>query len=128
VLAQKWSERVIGCAIEVHRTLGHGFLERVYESALAIELDRSSIRFERQKTIEVRYRGLSVGEYCCDFLIENKLVVELKALKAISPEHEAQLLNYLKATGVGVGLLLNFGSARLGIRRLVRGHDDSHPI
>jgi len=127
-LQARLSERVIGCAIEVHRTLGHGFLERVYEAALAIEFDRMSVRYQRQKPVTVFYRQERVGEYCCDFVIENTLILELKALKATNTEHESQVLNYLKATNIPAGLLLNFGGTRLGIRRLVLKHDDTNPI
>ncbi len=127
-LQQRLSEKVIGCAMEVHRVLGHGFLERIYESALAIELGRASVRFERQKQIKVFYRDQLVGEYCCDFVVENKLILELKALRLAKSDHESQVLNYLKATNMTAGLLLNFGSARLGIRRLVLNHDDLDPI
>ena len=127
-LQQRLSEKVIGCEMEVHRVLGHGFLERVYESALAIELGHVSVQFERQKQIEVFYREQPVGEYCCDFVVENKLILELKALRVTTSDHESQVLNYLKATNMTAGLLLNFGSARLGIRRLVLNHDDLDPI
>ena len=112
----------------MHRVLGHGFLERVYESALAIELKHASVPFECQKQIEVFYREQVVGEYCCDFIVENKLILELKALRVTTPDHESQVLNYLKATHMTAGLLLNFGSPRLGIRRLVLKHDDLNPI
>ena len=127
-LEQRLSEKVIGRAIEVHRVLGHGFLEKVYESALAIELERACIQFQRQKQVKVFYREQLVGEYCCDFIIDNKLILELKALRATTSEHESQVLNYLKATNMAAGLLLNFGSPRLGIRRMVLKHDDLNPI
>ena len=127
-MEQRLSEKVIGCAIEVHRTMGHGFLERVYESALTVEFERIGVRFERQKSVTVFYRLQNVGEYFCDFVVEGKLIIELKALRVITTEHESQMLNYLKATALPVGLLLNFGSAKLGIRRLVLEHDDSNPV
>lgn len=127
-MEQRLSERVIGCAIEVSRELGHGFLERVYEAALAVELKRAGIVFQRQKSLPVQYRGEPVGDYVCDFALGDKLIVEIKALRALTSEHEAQVLNYLKASGIPVGLLLNFGSPRLGVRRVVRDHDDAHPI
>lgn len=127
-MVEKISKAVIGCAINVSRALGHGFLERVYEAALAIELEIAGLSFERQKAITVEYRGRRVGEYCCDFLVDDRLIVELKALAALAREHEAQMMNYLKATGLTVGLLLNFGRPTLGIRRIVREHDDARPI
>lgn len=127
-MSKRLSEVVIGCAIEVHRTLGYGFLERVYELALAVEFRQAGVTFERQKSLPVSYRGEIVGDYCCDFLIDNQLIIELKALASTNTEHEAQVLNYLKATGTHVGLLLNFGSPRLGIKRLVLQHNDASPI
>ena len=122
------SEAVIGCAIRVSRELGHGFLERVYESALALEFRENGIAFERQKALAVRYRDEVVGEYTCDFLVDSRLLVELKALSALTREHDAQVMNYLKASGLSAGLLLNFGMPKLGIRRLVMNHDDTTPI
>ena len=127
-MEQRLSERVIGRAIEVSRELGHGFLERVYEAALAVELKRAGIAFQKQLPLPVQYRGESVDDYVCDFAVGDKLILEIKALRALTSEHEAQVLNYLKASGMQVGLLLNFGSPRLGVRRVVRGHDDAHPI
>ena len=124
----KLSERVICCAIEVSRVLGSGFLEKVYEAALAVELELAGIAHVRQAPVPVFYRNVRVGEYVCDFVIDGRLILEIKALRALAGEHEAQLLNYLKATGIQAGLLLNFGSPRLGIRRLVLNHDDACPI
>lgn len=127
-MSQRLSEAVIGCAIEVHRALGAGFLERVYEHALALELRSNGVAFQQQQAMQVRYRGRVVGEYCCDFLIEGRMLIELKALSSLSTDHEAQLLNYLKATGINAGLLLNFGARRLGIKRMVMHHDDTVPV
>lgn len=127
-MSQKLSQQVIGCAMSVSRSLGHGFLERVYESALAIELDQAGIDFERQKSVAVRYRTQVVGEYVCDFVIDGRLLLELKAIAAINDAHVAQVMNYLKATGLTVALLLNFGTPRLGVRRIVYNHDDRLPI
>jgi GxxExxY protein len=111
---------VIGAAMEVHRELGSGFLEAVYEEALAHELTIRKIPFQRQKFLSVGYKGLSVGEYRADFVIDDKVVVELKAVKKLLPEHEAQLINYLKATSLRVGLLLNLGTPSLEkLRRIV---------
>jgi GxxExxY protein len=125
---QKLSERVIGCAMSVNRDLGHGFLERVYEAALAIELDEARVAYERQRGVAVRYRGRVVGEYICDFIVDGRLLLELKALTTMTREHEAQVMNYLKATGLTVALLLNFGTPTLGVRRIVHNHDDTQPI
>jgi GxxExxY protein len=122
------SKRVIGCGIEVSNNLGSGFLESVYENALSIELKRQGLRFERQKQLNVAYKGEVVGNYVADLIVEEKLLVELKALSNFTGEHEAQVMNYLRATGLEVGLLLNFGTPRLGIRRIVWQHDDAISI
>lgn len=127
-MSGKLSEQVIGCAVAVSRQLGHGILERVYEEALALELDAARIPHERQKSLVVIYRGTAVGEYCCDFVVDNRLLLELKALGSISGAHEAQVMNYLKATGLTVGLLLNFGTPTLGIRRIVHNYNPGRPI
>ncbi len=115
------AEMVIGAAIEVHRSLGPGFLESVYEEALCIELNLSHIPFVRQKAIGVSYKGHLVGEGRLDILIEDCLVIELKAVEALLPIHTAQLLSYLKTTHYRLGLLMNFNVAALkqGLRRVV---------
>ncbi|MBK8069856.1 MAG: GxxExxY protein [Rhodanobacteraceae bacterium] len=122
------SKRVIGCAIEVSRHLGCGFAEKVYENALMVELVRAGIRAEQQKPVLVRYRGAVVGDYVVDILVEEGLLVEVKALDRFSPLHDAQVMNYLRATGCAVALLLNFGRPQLGIRRLVWHHNESDRI
>ncbi|GAB6040269.1 GxxExxY protein [Endothiovibrio diazotrophicus] len=119
------SERVIGAAYEVSNTLGSGFLESVYEGALCTEFFEQGIRFERQKPLDVIYKGNVVGNYVADLVVEDRLIVELKAVSALTPVHESQVMNYLRATGLGVGLLLNFGTPKLGIRRIVWKHDDA---
>lgn len=113
------TERVIGCAMTVSNALGCGFLERVYEAALAHELRKAGLAVQLQHPVWVLYDGVIVGEYRADLVVENSVIVEVKAAKAIDRIHEAQVLNYLKATRLKVGLLLNFGTPRLGIRRLV---------
>jgi GxxExxY protein len=112
---------VIGAAIEVHRHLGPGFLEVVYEEALTIELRRRKIAFERQKPVKVEYKGEYVGEGRLDLLVDDRLVVELEAVKQLAPIHRAKVLSYLKATRRQLGLLLNFNTAVLkdGIQRIV---------
>jgi GxxExxY protein len=112
---------VIGAAIEVHRQLGPGFLESIYEQALCIELDERRIRFERQKEIVVPYKGQSLGGQRLDLLVEHRLVLELKAVEQLAPIHQAQLLSYLKALRLPAGLLLNFNVRQMrdGIKRLV---------
>lgn len=100
---------IICCFYNVYNKLGYGFLEKVYENAMAIEMSGRGISSAAQYPIKVLYEGHSVGEYFCDLLAEGKVIIEIKASKSIVPEHEAQLLNYLKATDKEVGLLLNFG-------------------
>ncbi len=113
------TREIIGSAMEVHKTLGTGFLESVYEEALAIEFGLRNIEYERQKEIRVVYKGRTAKEFVCDFLVEGKVLVELKALNLITGAEEAQVLNYLKGTGVEVGLLINFGQSSLKYKRLV---------
>jgi GxxExxY protein len=115
------TERVIGCAIEVHRTLGPGFHESIYEKALCLELERRGIRFLRQVPIAVAYKGDLVGELRLDLMVEDAIIVEVKAVERFDPIHSAQLASYLKATGRRVGLLINFNVRVLkaGIRRVV---------
>ena len=112
------SHRVIGSFYKTYNELGHGFLESVYENAFAIELDAQGFQWKRQVPIEVRFRASVVGLFRADFIIENQLVVEIKAVEHLMPAHEAQLLNYLKATGLRLGLLLNFGP-RAQVKRRV---------
>ena len=111
------SEKVIGKAFEVINTLGVGYLEKVYENALALELREAGLKVEQQKAIPVRYRGTIVGDYIADLIIEEVLILEIKNAKGIDASHEAQLLNYLKTTGIHYGLILNFGTSHLGIKR-----------
>lgn len=122
------SKRVIGCAFTVSNQLGAGFLENVYENALALELRDQHIEFEQQKSLKVYYREVAIGHYVADLVIAQRLIIEIKALSAITSIHEAQLMNYLQATGITVGLLLNFGTPRLGVKRIVKSHDDLSPI
>jgi len=110
---------VIGAAMEVHSNLGPGFLESVYEAAMAIEFDLRNVPYERQKAIPVMYKGEKAKDFFCDFLVDGKVLVELKALKTTTGVEEAQVLNYLKATGLEVGLLINFGEQSLKYKRLV---------
>lgn len=116
------SARVIGAALEVHRALGPGLLESTYEMCLAAEMQSRGIAFDRQRVLPVQYRGLSIESgYRVDFLIEGRVVVELKAIAAFDRVHIAQMLTYLKLSGCTLGLLINFNVAMLrdGIRRLV---------
>jgi len=111
---------VIGLAMKVHSALGPGFLESVYENALAVELEEAGISFERQARISVHYRGKDVGDFICDFLVEGELIVELKANLGLVPAHEVQTVNYLTATGINEGLLLNFGASKLQFKKKYR--------
>lgn len=111
---------ITGAAMEVHRQLGHGFLEAVYQEALAIEFRNQGIPSQREVPIAVRYKGESLScTYRADFLCFESVIVELKALTALGGTEEAQVINYLKGTGIEVGLLLNFGAASLQFKRLV---------
>ncbi len=112
---------VIGAALEVHRVLGPGFLESVYEEAMSIEFGLRGIPFERQKPISVSYKGRPVGEGRLDFFVQNSLIVELKAADKLLPIHQAQLMSYLKAARCRLGLLINFHERLLkeGVRRVV---------
>lgn len=103
------TKTIIGCAFRVHNTLGAGFLEQVYENALRIELVAEGLRVVQQAPIAVHYRGQVVGNYYADLWVEDRVIVELKAVRTLTKAHEVQLVNYLTATGVDVGLLLNFG-------------------
>ncbi len=103
------TEKIIGVFYGVYNELGHGFLESVYENAMTIALRASGLRSVQQAPVTVRFRGQIVGDFRADLLIEDAIIVELKAASGIDPEHEAQLLNYLRATEIDVGLLLNFG-------------------
>ena len=112
--------RIIGAAMEVHKVLGCGFLEGVYQDALELEFKEQNITFEREQLLNIYYKGsLIEKKYMSDFICFGKIVVELKALSGLNSEHESQLINYLKATKLRVGLLINFGSKSLEYKRLV---------
>ncbi len=112
---------IVGSAYKVGGILGCGFLEKVYENSLAIELVASGLNVETQKPIKVRYAGEVVGEYFADMLVENDIVVELKAVRAIENIHFAQCQNYLKASGKKLALLINFGEEKVKVRRVANG-------
>jgi len=111
------TERVIGCAMKVHATLGPGFLESVYENALAHELRKAGLAVGLRAPVAVLYDGVSVGDFVADMLVEGRVLVENKAVQALAAAHEVQLVNYLSATGLEVGLLLNFGASSLQYKR-----------
>ena len=111
--------RIVGCAMEVHRELGYGFLEKVYENALIVQLKKEGIKAEQQRPISVNFSGVIVGEYFADIMVEDKIIVELKTVEKTVNLHFAQVLNYLKATGMQLGLLVNFGPQGLQYKRLI---------
>ena len=122
---EELSQRVIGAAIEVHRSLGPGFLESFYEEALCIELDILGVPYERQKTIEIIYRNRKIGEHRLDLFIDGKLVLELKTVKEIDPIHYSVVRSYVKAAKATSGIILNFSSMPLTIKRV--GLDSNTP-
>jgi GxxExxY protein len=115
------TEKLIGCAIEVHRQLGPGLLEQVYEEALCVELELRRLSYRRQVSVPVVYKGRVLGEYRIDLLVEDIIVVEIKSVERYDPVFEAQVLTYLRVTGKKIGLLINFNSRLLrdGIKRLI---------
>ncbi len=113
------TEKIIGAAFEVHKQLGYGFLERVYQRALQVELLRRGAAAETEKRIQVLYKGVVVGDYDADLIVDDRVIVEIKVAPEYDKRDEAQLLNELKATGVKVGLLLNFGRTKLAHKRLI---------
>ena len=116
---EELSRKIIGVASKVHKELGPGFLENIYEEALKIEFSEHNLKFDSQKEIKVKYLGIEIGTHRLDLLVENKVIVELKAVKELTDIHFAQLRSYLKATGLKVGLLLNFAKPTLEIKRVV---------
>jgi len=111
--------KIIECAYKVHNTLGFGFLESVYQNALRIELLKSGLGAEKEKKIQVYYDSQLVGDYMADIIVEDKVILELKSVKELHPAHSAQLVNYLKATCIEVGLLINFGESVEVKRKIV---------
>ena len=115
---EKLSEAIIAAAYTVHKELGYGFLEKVYKNALAIELQENGLKCALESPLKVLYRGRTVGDYFADIIVEDKIIVEVKAVSDLEPIHEVQLVNYLKATGLNVGLLINFGQSVKVKRRI----------
>lgn len=115
------SEKIIGCAIDVHKNLGPGLLESIYESALCIEFDLNNILYKRQLEIPILYKNHKIGKHRLDLIVDNKIILELKAVDNINPIFEAQLLSYLKISGYKLGLLINFNERLLkdGIKRII---------
>ena len=119
ILFKELSYAIVGAAMEVHKALGSAFLESVYEAALAIELARRGIAFERQKRLPVFYLGEQVGEFKADFVIEGTIILELKAVKELNEIHEAQAHNYLAASDLRLAIIINFGAQSLEFKRVV---------
>ena len=115
---------IIGCAFPVINELGAGFLESVYERAMLVALAEKGISATCQQPVKVMFRNECVGDFYADILVENKVIVELKAVKSLTPVHQAQVINYLKATGIEVGLLINFGNPKLQYKRFTRSRDN----
>ena len=120
---------VIGLAMKIHRHFGAGYLEEVYKNALVFELERAGVHAEKEVPIRVDYEGVCVGNYVADVIVENRLILELKAVSALVPRHEAQLVNYLAATQIDDGLLINFGSDSLQFKHKYRHyHGSQNPV
>ena len=115
-----------GAVFEVNRILGPGFLEKVYENALLVELQKRGLKVQTQVPITVNYKDKQVGEYVADMLVAGKIIVELKTVDKLDNNHEAQLLNYLKATGIHIGLLVNFKNSKADIKRMVLDMPERH--
>lgn len=117
--SDRLTEAVIGASYDVANALGAGFLEKVYENSLYHELRKRGFTVEKQKAINVTYDGVVVGEYFADLVVNESLIVELKAVKQLDNAHQAQCMNYLKATGLSVALLINFGNPKVEVKRIV---------
>lgn len=113
------TEKIIGAAYEVHRVLGYGFLEKVYQRAMQVELQLRGLKAELEPKLHVHFKGVNVGDYAADLLVEDVVIVELKTNHAYNPADEAQLINELKGTGVRVGLLINFGRQKVEFERRI---------
>ena len=120
---EELSKKVIAAAYNVHKELGHGFLEKVCRNALAVELEESGLNFIFEAPLEVSYHDRIVGDYFADLIVDGKIILEIKAVSKIQPVHEVQLVNYLKATGINVGLLINFGDS-VEIKRRIYGYGE----
>jgi len=120
LLYEELSGKILEACFEVINELGSGFLESVYEKSLLIALKQNGINAKAQVPLSVKFRGENVGDFYADIIVEDKIIIEIKAIKSLAPEHQAQLINYLKATGIKVGLLINFGRPKLEYKRLYK--------
>ena len=118
MIHQELSNEIIGAFYTVYNRLGYGFLEKVYENSMKIELEKRGVSAQQQRKLKVYYDSHLVGEYCADIVVEDRVILELKTVDAIASEHEAQLINYLRATEIELGLLLNFGPKPEFVRRI----------
>ncbi len=116
------TETIIGCAYSVANELGFGFLEKVYEHSMMIAISEKNLKVENQVPISVYYHEKNVGDYYADLLVDDKIIIELKSVKELSSIHKAQLLNYLKATKKRIGLLIDFGSSKVEVKRVINGY------
>ena len=120
IIYEKESYQIIGACIEVHKELGCGFLEAVYQEALELEFKRQNIPFEREKELKIYFKNAELKKkYNADFICFNRIIVEIKALSKLNSDHDSQILNYLKATGIKLGILINFGEKSLKYKRLI---------
>ena len=122
------TQKIIGAAYTVGNELGSGFLEKVYENAMMIELEKLGVKAKNQFPLKVYYKGIVVGDYIADLFVENSVIVELKSTKNTDGIHKAQVLNYLKASNKQVGLLINFGTPRVTVERIANGVEDTEDI
>jgi GxxExxY protein len=114
-----FTEKAIGCAFKVANTLGSGFLEKVYENAMVLEIQKTGLEVKQQFPVQVKYDGVVIGDFFADLLVEKQVMIELKTVRALDDVHMAQCMNYLRATGIPVCLLINFGRPRIEIKRIV---------
>ncbi|MGA2094326.1 MAG: GxxExxY protein [Sedimentisphaerales bacterium] len=121
------SEKIISAAYAVHKELGYGFIEKVYKNALAVELQEKGLKCSVEVPLRVLYHGKTVGDYAADMIVDDKIIVEVKAVSDLSPIHEVQLVNYLKATGLQIGLLINFGES-VKVKRRIFGYGEDEDI
>ena len=119
---EELTQKIIGCAFEVHKVLGSGYLEKVYENALCLELAKQQLAAQQQVPLTVYYEGQSVGDFIADIVVESCVIVEIKAIRTLNQQHEAQVVNYLTTTGLEIGLLINFGSSSVEIKRKYRDY------
>lgn len=121
------TERIIGAALEVHKVLGPGLLEGLYQKALGVELARAGLPIQLERLVSVTYRGVNLGDQRLDLVVADRVIVELKAVETLAQVHRAQLLTYLRTTGMRIGLLINLGSEQLQVKRLLNTPSSSSP-